>query len=153
MNTVVGIGVPSTIKLSSALIHFEAFGDVIKGSMDAKRRQKCDVINIFVTYADNISAKRAIKAGFLIIDGERIKIEEENSRKRKLEGNQDSNKDIGRFKIQSKIVQITSKSRMDKDNKHNNSNKTNSHETRKRDRERSPAIHSFIRREIKQKQK
>lgn len=149
MATVVGIHISSTIKLSYAIEHFETFGDVIKGSMDARRRQNCEKINVFITYADKVSAKRALEAGYIIINGEKIAIEEESNRKRRTEENEEEKKE-GRFQIESKIMKISSIYKKDRIEASNNSKLTRyHHDTNKQvrpERKRSPAIKSFIRR-------
>jgi hypothetical protein len=140
MDTVVGIGIPVTMKLSKAVEHFEQYGDVVRASIDTKRRQKYNEINIFITYADKISAKRAIEASYLLINDEKVKIEPEKSRKRKIEEEEES-KAVGRFQISSKVTRITSTSSRNKEDGEQGRN----------EREKSPAIKSFIRQKYKAK--
>lgn len=155
MNSVVGIGIPSTLKLSIATKQFEEFGDVVKASIDSKRRQKFDKINIFIQYADSISAKRALKTGYIILDGERINIEEENKPKRNLEDKyeQETSNKRGRFEIESKITKITSRNLREKNkeqaDKHHHRETKNKDETTAN--KKYPALMSFIRQDAKRR--
>lgn len=67
--------IPSILKLSDAIKHFECFGDITKAALDEKRRTKNTYVNLFITYVDRLGASRAIAAGMVDINGIRVRIE------------------------------------------------------------------------------
>jgi hypothetical protein len=73
-----GVGIPSTWKMSKAVLPFEAFGDVVRSSVDNKRRLQNKEINIFITYADSVAAKRALEEKIVRYDGATITMEVPN---------------------------------------------------------------------------
>lgn len=78
---VVAKDVPTIEKLSNIIVKFERFGDVIKASMDERKRKSSNVSHVFITFADDIHASRAVEAGSIDIRGMKIKVEPYTERK------------------------------------------------------------------------
>lgn len=72
---VIAFQVPSLLKLSEVIKHFETFGDITKAAVDEKRRISKPYVNVFLSYGDRIGASRALAAGSVEINGLRIRIE------------------------------------------------------------------------------
>lgn len=72
---VIAYQIPSDIKLSEAVQIFEPFGDITKVAFDEIKRSRRPFANLFICYADQIGASRAVNAGSVVIRGHRVRIE------------------------------------------------------------------------------
>lgn len=72
---VIAYQIPSTITLHEAASYFQQFGDVTKAAFDENKRKIRNCTNFFVCFADRIGASRAIAAGFITVNGNRVRVE------------------------------------------------------------------------------
>lgn len=104
---IVAYKIPSTMKLSDIIKHFEIFGDVTKAAVDEQRRRNANFFNVFISFADQVGANRAVEASIININGHRVKMEIS-----------ESNLNFGPRKIMSNFEII--RRRHDNDNKRHN---------------------------------
>lgn len=74
MKIIVAKEVPAWLKLSEIAKVFEEFGELVRISVDEKKRTKHEKVNTFVTYADQNGAKRALEKGTVNINGQKVTI-------------------------------------------------------------------------------
>lgn len=72
--------VPTVLKLSEVIIKMETFGEIVRVSMDEKRRKNSSQCHYFLVFSDHIFAQRAIAAGSVNINGKQLKIHASDTR-------------------------------------------------------------------------
>lgn len=126
---IIAYDVPVIIKMSKLIEQFETFGDIVRASVDERKRRSNLTMNLFIAYADQIGAARAIAMGYLNINGSQIKIEKSQAKAPIKHRENNLDRKYGKWK---------NKSNLNKKSSNNNRTTDNSHKPRSSNNRRSP---------------
>lgn len=71
---IVAYNIPRWLKVSAIAAKFEQYGEIMRIGIDEKNRKSIANITVFISFDSAVSATRALNAGIIMVEGNRVEI-------------------------------------------------------------------------------